>query len=306
MRITAIWVIDLPLTFHTGNRFKNTTLNIFNFRIDDIDIEFVKDKGEIKKVKLKLHHEYDDDYLPSYKHIEYLSSFSDFITIKAGKTIQSFLDGFSKYSDDEYHQIFDGEDFITNYKLTIEPNILSGSGSDNKRCYYLDDEILIKAIEFASKDKSVFDNVWYLLRDAEHNMELGKYEISLINMAISIELLVTYSLRHILGNKGIFDNTHKQKIVAIYGRGASFVDKYFRYGIPLVTDSVLEEDILGSIDFIYKLRNKLAHGKNFYDIKIVRENNIDEYNVRAIWFDLLSVSTDVYNYFIDINSKIKD
>lgn len=110
MEIQAIWIVDLPLKFSIGNHFKKTTLDKFSFRIRKVDIELLKDASNnfIDKAKIKLVDEYDNLYLPSYENISYLSKFYEDITYRAGTAIQDFMDGFSRYSNDQYYQIFDG------------------------------------------------------------------------------------------------------------------------------------------------------------------------------------------------------
>lgn len=254
----------------------------------------------IDKVKIQVTEEYDESFLPPFENLNYLSSFSNNLTYKAGTAIQRFFDGFSRHTDDVYHQIFDGEDFIMPYNYSIEPNLLSGSGNSANGHYYLDDEILNKSIQFANQKKDVLDNAWYLLRDAEHSMEMGKYEISIIYMAIMIEFLVISQLSDYLDDNGNYKEPHKTKIEQSYGRRPSFVDKHFRYGLPLITDNKLPEEVLISTDFIYRVRNKLAHGKPLFEIEVINDNNITELNIRDIWFDLINDTAQVYNFFYDI------
>lgn len=308
MRVHSIWEVSLPLQFVVGNKFSNTELSQFAFEIDGVNIELLKepDANLINRIRLDLYEEYDDKFLPSHEHYEYLSDFSSLATYRAGLAAQKFLDGFSRNTNDENHQIFDGEDFLTQYKFHIEPSILTGSGNSGGRSYYLDDEILTKSIDFAKKKKGVLDNSWFLIRDAEHAMELGKYEISLIYMAIVVELLISSALNGYLKDNGKFKSkVHEAKIKTLFGEKASFVDRYFSYGLSLITNKKLSDEVLQYIDFIYKLRNKLAHGKQLFEIELIKENDIDELNIRDYLQEFINNITEVHNFLFELNNEIK-
>ncbi|MEA4825149.1 MAG: hypothetical protein VB130_00720 [Clostridium sp.] len=309
MRVKAIWIVDLPLKFCIGNNFKKTQLTQFSFNIDEINFILLKNFSEniIEKVKIIMFENYDDNYLPSFKNIEYLSEFQDKISYKAGKAMQSFLDGFSKTTNSEYYQIFDGEDFTTPYTLDIIPNIMKGNSTNNgiDRLIYLDDDTLKKSINFACKEKNTLDIAWYFLKEAEHLIYIGKYELSLINMAIMIEFLVTSQLSSFLDNQGHFKNRnkHSKEIAQRYGERPTFCEKYFKYGLQLVTSEILSDNILNTIDFIYKVRDKLAHGKKLQDIKLLKEVLTNEYQMKDLFWQLLNDVIEVYNYFFDLNNK---
>lgn len=309
MKVHAIWLVILPLQFMVGNRFSHKELSLFSFEIDSVKIELLKKKSDanlIDRIRIDLFEEYDDNYFPPHEHHEYLSNFTNLLTYKAGLASQKFLDGFSRNTDDENHQIFDGDDFLTEYDFHIEPSILTGSANSGEGSYYLDDEILTKSVSFANKRKGVLDNSWYLIRDAEHSMELGKYEISLIYMAIEIELLITSALNGFLKDNGKFKSKkHEEKIKSLFGEKASFVDRYFSYGLSLLTDKKISDEVLPYIVFIYKLRNKLAHGKQLFEIELLKENGINELNIRDYLRDFINNVTEAHNFFFDLNVELK-
>ena len=307
MRVRAVWIVKLPLKFYVGNNFNKTPLTKFVFNVDDMNFELLKSsENTIERVKITLFEEYDDNFLPSYENSNYLSEFINKLSYKASKTMQRFLDGFSKTTNAEYYQIFDGEDFTTPYELEISPNIMTGSGIDevSNECIYLDDETLTKSINFISKEKNTIDNAWYFLRDAEYLIDIGKYEISLINMAIMIEFLVKAQLSNFLDDNDYFIKVHARNIKSIYGDKASFVERYFRYGLTLVTEKYLSDDIHDTIDFIYKVRNKLAHGKKLQDLKMVNENDdlVNENEMSHLFKQLFNNVVEIYNYFYDLNT----
>lgn len=309
MKVHSIWEVFLPLQFTVGNKFNNSKLNQFSFEIDGVNFELLRKKETdlIDRMKIELYEEYDEKFSASHEQFDYISDFYKLVAFRAGLVAQKFLDGFSRNTDDENHQIFDGEDFITRYKFYTSPNIFIGSGNNGEEgAYYLDDELLINSIDFATKSKSVLDISWYLIRDAEHSMELGKYEISLIYMAIVIEFLITSVLTGFLTSTGEFKSQkHKEKIKELYGNKPSFVDKYFNYGLSLLTDEKLSDEVLNFIYFIYRVRNKLAHGKQLFEIRDIKDNNINELNVKSYWFDLINKTTEVHNFFYDSNRKLK-
>lgn len=306
MRISTSWIVDLPLNFAIGNGFKQTELNRFIFAINDVNIELLKnqEKQNIDRAKIELIDEYDEAYMPMNEHLEKYSSFLDHITFKAGSALQGFLDGFSKHTNNRYYQVFDGEQFITNHSFSI----FSGTSTRKRnrlRSPYLDDETIKKSIDFACRKKNVLDYAWYMLRDAEHSADLGKYEMSIIYMATTIELLVTSALSNYLDENGEFKKIHKKKIESLYGKKTSFVNRYFDYGLTLITDKKLEDGIIEGINFIYRLRNRLAHGKLFLDIDLIKENGIDVYNIRNYCNQLIICIDEVYNFFYELNEESK-
>ncbi|MBP8893768.1 MAG: hypothetical protein KBH09_15555 [Saprospiraceae bacterium] len=307
MKVKVNCIVDLPLKFLNRNDFKKAKLTKEDFYINDVYVKLItqSDTGIIDKVKIEFSEEYDENNLPSYEHMDYLSDFHGIVSFKAGTAMQDFLDGFSRSTNDEYYQIFDGEDFVTPYEFNVSPNILQGSGNTGNSQTYLDDDILNKSIDFANKKKNMLDIAWYLLRDAEHAMELGKYEISIIYMAITTEMLVTSALSEFLDDYGIFIDPYKKEINNIYGGRPSFVEKYFEYGLTLKTDKKMPEDLLGYVDFIYRIRNKLAHGRQIYDIDLIKENEINEYNIRDHWRDFHNKIIDVHNWFFDLNEDLR-
>jgi len=306
MKVQAIFNVELPLRFCIGNDFKKTPLTQFLFSIDDIHFELVKnvDKNIIEKVIVKLADDYDDNFLPSDTNYEYLQQFKRSITYKASSTLQKFLDGFSKSKNgSNYFQIFDGEDFITPYKVEISPNIMMGNSNGNckRGCSYLDDETFNASITFATKEKELIDNAWFMLREAEHLTEIGNYELALINMAIMIEFLITAKLTDFIDENGYFLSSYSAEFKKQY-KTPTFVEKYFLYGLSLLGDQKPSHDLLESIDYIYKVRSKLAHGKRLYTIKIINDNEITPYNIGDIWNYLLINVNEIYYFFRDFDS----
>lgn len=307
MKVICEWIVELPLFFRMGSKFKNTELTQYQFMIEDVNIELLINKETecIDRVRIVVEDEYDEKYLPSYEHYDYLDDFNQRITHKVGSTIQSFLDGFSRYTNDDNYLIFDGYDFVTEYQAEINPNILGSSGHNinEKDHRNFDDECLKHSIDFVTKEKTLYDKSWYILRDAETNLELGKYEICFLYLAIDIEMLFKTKLSKFLKDNGYFKDKHSKSIEDKYGKHATFVEKYILYGLSLITDKQLDEDIIATVDFIFKVRNKLAHGVSLYDIDIIKDYGINQLNIRNYLHGCLNKTSDVHNFLFDLELK---
>lgn len=307
MKIDGIWIVELPIKLNIGNKFKSTPLTQFCFELDNIKYELLKnkDKNYIDKLKISFSEEYDDKYAYLEGYNEYLDDFIDRISYRISKIAQRFMDGFSKAIHGEYYQIWDGKDFATNYEFQISPGILSGGFSQgiisSDDIYNFDDDIFNKSIAFTLKDNGVLDNAWFFYRDAEHMADIGRFDLSILNMAMMFEFLVKYILRDYLDENGRYiDDTHRENIKSLFGKSATFKERYFDYGLHLVTTQLLPKSLLDSIDFIYKVRNKLAHGKRLEEINYIKEVGIEEYKIKDFFHDLLNDTVEVYNYFFDL------
>lgn len=306
MNVEFKWFLDLPFDITCTNSFYNTKLSKYEFEFDDIKIKFRKEKESevVKKIIVSCDGEYDDEFLPSHDYIEYLSEFSDEMTLKAGLVTQRFFDGISKATVDEVLSIFDGEDFSCEYQLNSSPGILSGGGGiDSKLCNVNDNEIE-KAIAFTKRTNTYLDNAWYLLREVEVSYEMGKYELCFLNMAIMCELLVTSALDDYLCSNGRFKSQYKDKLIASYGERPSFADRYFKYGLTYVSDDVLDQEIIDAVDFVYKVRDKLAHGNILYEVPIIKDTGINVGNIRLYIWSLFNDMSLVYDYFVKIEGRI--
>lgn len=310
MIVKGIWIVFLPLTFHIGNEFKKTTLSNFRFELNGASCELLQnhENNTIDRIKLVIEDHYSHEHLPAHENFDYMSEFERRMSFTVSKTVQDFLDGFSKSTNSVYYQIFDGRDFITKYSFEIQPNICSGSsgGDEIERGIYLDDKDLESTIAFASKEKSFFDNAWFYLRDAEHLIEVGKFEIALINLANMLEFLVKVQLRDLLDDNGRFkDKQHKDKIIELFGQDGnpSFADKYYNYGLKLIGGLSLPKELLDTVDLIYKTRNKLAHGYRLNETKLISENEVLDYNYHLLLHSLLNDCIELYNYFHDLQNR---
>jgi len=273
-------------------------LDKLSFNIRDVQIELLINESTniIDKVKISLNEEGEDAYFSEHEDINYLSNFYNNIIFRAGTTTQNFLDSFSKQINKKDFQIFNGEDFTTIYGFESTPPIMISSSNESNRYLYINDNEVNYTVKFYTKGDNIIDHVYYLLKDAQHSLELGKYEISLITMGIMFELLVTLHLAKFTDNS-CFNEIHQDNTEEIYVNKPSFVPRYFKYGLTLITSKELNMDTLDAVDFIYKVRDKLTHGEELYDIQLIKESGITEYNIRDIWQRLIYYSNEVCDYF---------
>jgi hypothetical protein len=304
MRVKGTWVVYLPFTFLKGNSSKQTSLTNLEFQIHSLDCELLmkKDTNVIDRIKVIIEDEYDEQYLPSYEHMEYLTEFENNMQFKVCNAIQDFVDGFSNHTDYIYFRVFDGNSFTTKHEFRIEPNICNGDddGNDFDNGLDFDDEALNGSIAFANKEKNYLDLAWYYLRDAEHFIDVGKYEIAIINMAIMLEFLINTKLKDYLDDKGSYkDQIHKDYIKNNYCNNGwpSFADKCYRYGLTIVDGKTFDEEILETIDIIYKTRDKIAHGKKLKDTPFMKTNKIKAKDYYTFSLNLKVDCDLIYNYF---------
>jgi len=80
----------------------------------------------------------------------------------------------------------------------------------------------------------------------------------------------------------------------------SFVNKYYVFGFKTLNIEQFEEELLGSIDWIYKTRNYLAHGTELSKTPLIKKNAIKACDYSYLLNDLLNESIEVYNRFFDL------
>lgn len=166
--------------------------------------------------------------------------------------------------------------------------------------------VLSKAVSYANKEKNYLDNAWYYLRDAEHYIDFGKFEMDIVNMATMLEFVIKFQLKGYLNRNGYYKlKTHKDNVCNLYGGRPSFTNRYFRYGLGLITDKTLDENMLNTIDLIYTARDKIAHGKRIHETKIILSKKIEAPDYRDTLMDLYENCIDVYNFFCDLDLELK-
>lgn len=299
MNVTWTWVICLPFKI----KLKEPKAEELNFKIHDIDCQLLvnHDTGLIDRIRIEIESEYSDDQLPAHEHLDYMSDIQDRMIFRVSGTIQDFVDGFSKMTDSTYYQIFDGEDFITSYEFWTSPRICNGGYNADGHEHFLGDiDVLRKSAEYANKEKGYIDNAWHLLRVSEHFIDVGNFEMAIINMATMLEYLVKVPLSKYLDNDGYFKGKkHKDIITAKYGQGRrpSFVDKFYKYGLSLITKVKLDSQTLKIVDEIYRTRDKIAHGKRLSETPLIRMYHIEPNEYKDFLEDLYESCVDVYDFF---------
>lgn len=311
MKVIGTWTIFLPLTFHCGDDFKGTSLTNTKFTIHDVECELLISANidYFDRIKATIKGEYIDAFLPAFQNHKYMSEFVKNMSFEVGKSIQDFLDGFSKSRDYIYFRVFDGEDFTTKYEFDITPNICDGAynGDENKKGVYLDDDVLSKSVIYANKEKDYLDNAWYYLRDAEYFIDVGKYEMAIINMATMLEFVIKFQLKDYLDYRGSFKSQiHKENIEKAYGNAGypSFANKYYVYGLSLIVKIPLDEEVIMVVDSIYTARDKIAHGKRLHETGIIMKNEISAPDYRYALMDLFETCIIIYNYFYDLDKSV--
>lgn len=306
MNVEVRWFIELPFDITCNNSFYNTRLTQYDFEFEEIKIKFKKDNDKeiVRSIIVSCNHEYNDDFYPSHKNLDYLDVFLQQVTLKAGLITQRFMDGISKATNNEPLIVFDGEDFSCKYEMNVSNGIMSGAGDNDRESCNINDEEMQKAISFTNRTNTHLDSAWYLLREIEVSYEMGKYELCFLNMAIMAELLVTSVLDNYLCGNGRFKSQYRNELITLYGHRPSFVNKYFRFGLSLVSNKVIESDVIDSVDFIYKVRDKIAHGNTLYTIQVLTDNCIDVSNIRDVVWNLYNDMIDVYNYFYELEEEL--
>ena len=328
MNVKAFWDVQLPVKFNSGYKFKpdkiiglkQTTFTPKPINIDDCLIEMIKDKnnGFYESVKIITDTEYDDNFLPVDLNRQYLSEFMDRLERKTSNAMQLFLDGFSYATNDEYYQITDGQDFITRYTVRFEQPEIAFEGSrysgNQMDCRNIDDEDFEKSVIFANREKTVQDNAWYLLRDAEHFLWNGKYALSVLNMAMTIEMLIKSRLSKYLDSKDQYLNDAKKQykvFASLYsqdneGESPTFAAKYIEFGLKHNGDPKISEDeaeyykLINSLNVVFHLRNKIVHGLTLSEAPLMKEWGIDTNTISELVHSLFLDTDTVYRFLINL------
>lgn len=291
--------IYLPFYFGVGNSFLNTKLTIKEFKIDDVFIRLTLDeKGDKEKSFLFATTQIDDNQ----------DDIFDKADVKIGKAVQSFFDGLSKaISNAGFFNIFNGDTFLVKYEVFFRGWHTLNPYNDSNNGFALDDEIVSKAIEYANSKNRFIKQAYCFLKEAEYFVDIGRFSSAVIQFAIMTE----YLINHVLSNKNIINKDGKLKshyneeceeeYKKIANGRPPFVFQKYVYGLSKL-EMKLDDDIIESIDIIYKLRNKLAHGHNtieaFELCRITYEDEeVTEYNIYNFMVFITNYMTIVYNFF---------
>lgn len=295
--------IYIPFHFGIGNKFYKTDLTISEFNINDVHIRMHLDEfGDEEK-----------SYLIATTNIveDGFHDFEDIADAKVGNIIQSFFDGISKgLSNSAFFNVYNGDEFVVAYDMHC-----NGWGSktpykDRNKGYYLDDDLVKKAIEFANSENEYLKQAFLYLKEGEYLIDIGRFGNAIIQFAVMTEYLIYYQLkRHeMVNDKGDYTEPYRTecnkewRTLGNSGKPSFSFSKYI-YGLSNLNHK-LDQEIINVIDNTYHLRNKLAHGYNVFeafemcDVKYGDEP-VSQYN---IWNCMMTVSnymTEVYNFFVD-------
>lgn len=315
MDVKGVWTVELPIQLSVFNSFENSELTIFDFEIKGVACKLLKNCDEriIDRIQVTIISELDDELYPYWNNDENrnnefdktkmieIMKFVDEMQRDVANIIEDFINGFTKSSGGIATRIFNGEDFITKYKMTFEPTLFAEGNHDptGKERWCISDSEMKLAIEYASKEKDDLDIAWTFLNESEYFADMGKYEVAIINIAIMIEFLVTSKLNGILKVDGKF----RDKKVQIKMGGKSFVERYFKYGLNELGYPLPKDYILEMTDIIIKVRNRVIHRKMkvieaLYDVGYI----IDTSDLK---FHILGFCNDaevLYKYFVELKN----
>lgn len=265
--------IYIPFHFGIGNKFYKTDLTINEFHIDDVHIKIHLDEyGDEEKSYLIATTNVDED------GIHYIEDIAD---AKIGKCVQSFFDGISKgLSNAAFFNVYNGDDFVVAYEVYCEGWSVKTPYRDSNKGYYLDDELMNKAITFANAKDSFLKQAFIYLKEGEYLVDIGRFSNAIIQFAVMTEYLINYQLNKnsMLKDNGGYKEPFKSECELEYykqyppknkkknNKNDSWIPFYYSkyvYGLKKLGLKI-DSDILEAIDNTYKLRNKLAHGYDVY------------------------------------------
>jgi len=314
--------IYIPFHFGIGNKFYKTDLTINEFHIDDVHI----------KMHLDEYGDEENSYLIATTNVEEDGShhIEDISDAKVGKCVQSFFDGISKgLSNAAFFNVYNGDDFAVAYEVFCDGWSVKTPYRDSNKGYYLDDELVNKAIDFANSKDYFLKQAFIYLKEGEYLVDIGRFNNAIIQFAIMIEylIIINYQLnkKGMLKDNGSYKEPFKSECEFEYykqyphknkkgiRKNDSWIPFYYSkyvYGLKKL-GLKMDSDIIEAIDNTYKLRNKLAHGYDIYEAfkicDIVYENEpIAEYNIWMCMVVLSNYMTDVYNFLLIIlRCKVK-
>jgi len=227
--------------------------------------------------------------------IDFFDDLLNIQSFKIGMCFQRFCDGLSIYDNGDKLHVFDGKDVLLNYEMRTEPSLFSSSNEGYIEYYNLNDNNILKIEEFVKRKNTFIDNVNEIFLESEYHIEIGKYEIAYLNLAILLEMISKKLLSAELESSGYFKERHKNRLkekkLEKYGksRSLSFYDKYFEYGLIELLDFPFEDFDLQIVDQIYSIRNKIAHGLRLIDV--LEKENIEYSNLESYMrYYLLQIS----------------
>lgn len=296
--------IYLPFNFGVGNSFYGTNLSIKEFKVDDVSINLTLDEtGDEEKSFLIATTQVDEDGI---------NDITEIADIKIGKAVQSFFDGLSKALDNAgFFNVFNGEIFLVKYEVYFRGWQSVTPYNDSNKGFYIDDNIVSRAIEYANSKDSFIKQAYFYLKEAEYFVDIGRFSSAIIQFAIMTEHLINHVLfeRNIINKDGylkpFYSKECNERYKGISSERPSFAYKKYVYGLSKL-EMKLDDEIVNIVDITHKLRNKLAHGHNTFEAFtlceiLYGEHDITEYNIYEFMISVSDYMTRVYNFFSDFS-----
>jgi hypothetical protein len=291
--------IYIPFHFGIGNKFYKTELSISEFSIKDVHIKIHLDEfGDVEKSYLIVTTNVEEDGV---------RDFQDLADSKVGNAVQSFFDGISKgLSNAAFFNVYNGDEFAVGYEMHCNGWGTKTPFHDRNKGYYLDDELVNKAVEFANSDNEYLKQAFIYLKEGEYLVDIGRFSNAIIQFAAMTEYLINYQLKSksMINDKGEYLQPYRSECQSQWGSGKpSFSFKKYIYGLSKL-NLIMDPNLIDAIQNTYDLRNKLAHGyalyEAFQECKIDYDGEpVTEFNIWSCMMVVSDYMTGVYNFFVD-------
>ena len=289
--------VYIPFEFDLRKISKGDTLEK-EFDIDGVHIQLVLNKNTKE----------EDCYIFASTEVDANASFDDeeLAEVKIGNAVQLFFDGLSKtYNNNAFFNVFNGEEFIVRHECYLRGCVKKSPARKNYTGMKLDNEYIEQAVCHAKSNDECLKQTFFYMKEGEYLIDIGRYNGAIIQFAVMLEYFINKKLRE----KGFLKNddrfkpkylneckkTFEAKNPNVNGKMPFSFAKYV-YGLSFL-GITLDEGLVQSIDEIYTLRNKLAHG---YDI-------FEACGLLGIKFDNEAIAPkNVWTYVICIVSCINE
>lgn len=298
--------IYIPFHFGIGNKFYKTDLTISEFDIKDVYINMHLDEfGDAEK-----------SYMIATTNVEEdgVHDFQDLADSKVGNAVQSFFDGISKgLSNVAFFNVYNGDEFAVGYEMHCNGWGTKTPFDDRNKGYYLDDDLINKAVEFANSDNEYLKQGFLYLKAGEYLIDIGRFSNAIIQFAAMTEYLINYQLKdkEFVNAKGYYFETYELECKNQWerisenniGKKPSFAFSKYVYGLSKLS-LTMDQAFIDAIENTYHLRNKLAHGYNvfeaFHECSIDYDNEpVTEFNIWSCMMVISDQMTSVYDFFVD-------
>ena len=177
--------------------------------------------------------------------------------------------------------------------------------------------MLKEAITYANDDNKHLKKAFSFMIEGKAFTKSGRFESAIIQFSMMYEFLINHLLltAGYINMNGEFVGGHDSKCSESYKietgekNGVPFSYAKFVYGLSLLNEKICDSHVEW-IDTIYKLRNRIAHGKTLteafnemeYDFGDDACNNID-LNIYNFMIEACKKTTEILNFFADLIFK---